>query len=367
MGSGRIGIDATPLLGPRTGVGVYVEHLLAGLAGARPDVVATAFTLRGASALRAAVAEVAPTARVRVRPAPARVLRTAWLRTDHPTVGLLTGAVDLFHGTNFVLPPTGRARGVVTVHDLSYVLHPDTVTRDSLEYQQLVPRGLRRAAAICTPSEAVAAEVVAQYDIDPARVFATPLGVDASWSTIPAGRPEGVPDRPYLLAVGTLEPRKNLPLLVAAHGELWRSGVRVPLLLTGSPGWGPALAVDAAPEGSVRLLGYRPRAELQQLVAGAAALAFPSRYEGFGLPPLEALAAGTPVVASDLPVLREVLGGHARFVAAGDAAAWTEALRAVLVDPPSAGARATGRDHAAGFTWARTVERTLAAYAAATT
>ncbi|MHA3700953.1 glycosyltransferase family 4 protein [Jatrophihabitans sp. YIM 134969] len=361
----RIGLDATPLLGARTGVGVYVEHLLAGLATTEPDVVATAFTLRGASALRTAVAEVAPTAVVRARPAPARVLRAAWLRADQPTVGLLTGRLDLFHGTNFVLPPTGRARGVVTVHDLSYVRHPETVTRDSLEYRRLVPRGLRRADAVCTPSEAVAAEVVAEYGLDPARVFATPLGVDPSWFEVEAGRPDGVPDGRYLLAVGTLEPRKNLPLLVAAHGELWRAGVEVPLLVTGSPGWGPALSLDTAPAGSVRLLGYRPRAELQQLVAGAAALAFPSRYEGFGLPPLEALAAGTPAVTSDLPVLREVLGDHARFVAADDATAWTDALQAVLVDPPTAAARAAGRDHARTFTWAGTVERTRAAYAAA--
>lgn len=360
---GTVAVDATPLLGTRTGVGVYVEHLVTGLARSVPSLVATAFSLRGAGELRSVVAELAPGATVRARPVPARALRAAWLHADVPTVRALVGRVDLFHATNFVLPPTGRARGVVTVHDLSYVRHPDTVSRDSLDYQRLVPRGLERADVVCTVSDAVAAEIVDEYGIAADRIVTTPLGVAPSWFEVTGAPPVG---GRYVLALGTLEPRKNLAVLVAAHSELWRSGVEVPLLLTGSEGWGAALSLADAPPGSVRLLGYRPRAEVQRLVAGAAALAFPSRYEGFGLPPLEALAAGTPVVASDLPVLREVLGAHAAFVAPSDPAAWTTALAAVVAAPPSAAARAAAREHAAGFTWERTVARTLDAYALAT-
>jgi glycosyltransferase involved in cell wall biosynthesis len=372
----RVVVDATPLLGPRTGVGRYTDRLLAGLAdlagdaaeaGTEPlDVVGTAFTWRGLDGLPTALP---PGVGMAARRAPARLLARAWAHGERPPVEWFTGGADVMHGTNFLLPPRRRAAGVLTIHDLSYLRTPDTVSAASARYTDLVPRGLRRAAVVLTPSRAVADEVVAAYRVDPELVVTTPLGVDAAWFTAtPPPRAwlaaHGLPER-YLLFVGTPEPRKNLPLLLEALRVLHASGEAEipPLVLAGPPGWGPALDVAGLPTGAVATVGYLPDDELRNLVAGAVALCFPSRYEGFGLPPLEALAAGTPVVAADIPAVREVVGAAggrtARLVPPSDADAFADALLGVLagaVDPDA------GRTHARSFTWRRTVELTVAAY-----
>jgi glycosyltransferase involved in cell wall biosynthesis len=351
-----IGLDATPLLGPRTGVGRYVEHLVAALAAASGlDLVATAFTTRGAGALPAAVPAGV---RVRHRPAPARLLQAAWARAEVPPVEWLTGRLDVFHGTNFVLPPLRRAGGVVTVHDLSYLRYPETVSAASLRYRELVPRSVRRAAVVLTPSHAVAAEVRAEYGLTD-QVLATPLGVHSDWFAATPPEPGRFPER-YLLFVGSVEPRKGLPTLLAALRLLHDEDPDTPpLVLAGPPGWGPALDTARLPAGAVRPAGYLDTADLRRLVAGAALLAYPSVYEGFGLPPLEAFAAGVPVVASDLPVVREVTGDLAALAPVGDAPALAAALRATLADRPDP---APLRARARQFDWAATAAATRAAY-----
>ena len=138
-----------------------------------------------------------------------------------PPVEMFSGAVDVFHATNFVLPPTRHAAGVVTIHDLGFVLHAETVDRTSLAYQRLVPRALDRARVIVTPSQAAADDLVEVYKTDRDRIVVTPLGVDPAWAATTPPSPQwleahGIPPR-YLLFVGTLEPRKNVPVLIAAH------------------------------------------------------------------------------------------------------------------------------------------------------
>ncbi|MDP9434504.1 MAG: glycosyltransferase, partial [Actinomycetota bacterium] len=230
----RVGLDATPLLGTRTGIGRYTGALLAALAelGA-DDLVATAFSLRGRGALQDVVP---PGVRVAARPAPARALQAAWSRTEVPPVELLAGRLDVFHATNFVLPPLRRAAGVVTVHDLAFLHHAATVSAASARYRTLVPRSLRRAAVVLTPSEAVAGQVREAY-APRVPVLAVPHGVDPGWLE-PQPPPSGVGlDLPadYLLFVGTLEPRKDLPTLLAAHRLVPGAP---PLVLAGPPGWG---------------------------------------------------------------------------------------------------------------------------------
>ncbi|MCW2666806.1 MAG: glycosyl transferase, group 1, partial [Frankiales bacterium] len=292
--------------------------------------------------------------RVAARPAPARGLQAAWSRAEWPPVELLAGRTDVFHATNFVLPPLRRARGVVTVHDLTYLRVPETVSAASARYRTLVPRSLRRASVVLTPSRAVAEQVRQEY-APAAPVVATPLGVDPAW--LSATPPDealraalGLP-REYVLFVGTLEPRKDLRTLLAAHRLV---PAAPPLVLVGPPGWGEQVDVS----GCVTP-GFLSDEQLRPLVAGASVLVLPSRDEGFGLPVLEAMAAGTPVLASDLPVLREVGGDLAAYARPGDPEAFAEALRAVLDTPGDPAAR---RAHAARSTWRRCAEETRAAY-----
>ncbi len=350
----RVGLDATPLLGARTGVGRYTLSLLRALTAYDDELVATAFSFRGRDQL---AATVPPGVQVRARPAPARALQALWSRTPWPPVEVLTGPLDVFHATNFVLPPSRRARGVVTVHDLSYLHHRETVSAASARYRELVPRSIARASVVLTPSHATADLVREAYDVT-VPVLVTPLGVDPAWATAAPPSADlraslGLPSS-YVVFVGSLEPRKDLATLLAAHRRLPDAP---PLVLVGPPGWGEQVDVS----GCVTT-GFLADERLRAVVAGAAALALPSRDEGFGLPVLEALAAGVPVVASDLPVLREVGGTETTYAPAGDVEGWAAALSAVLASPGDAGPR---RAHAAGFTWQRCAEQTRAAYATA--
>jgi glycosyltransferase involved in cell wall biosynthesis len=391
----RVGLDATPLLGPRTGVGRYVSGLaeaLAGLAGPEPaELVLVPFSWRGTRDLPAA-APRGPRVRHGRRRVPARLLQAAWARLPWPPVEWLSGPVDVFHATNFAAPPTRRAAVVVTVHDLTYLRYPEMVTDASARYRTLVPRALQRGAVVCTPTAAVASEVADEYHLPPDRLVVTPLGVDDTWRHATPPDPawlaaHDLPPR-YLLFVGNREPRKNLPTLLAAYRQLLGAGsprmvgveqgptVREgtgtttapsaagvpPLVLVGPSGWGDALDTAGLPPGAVRTPGYLPEPDLARVVAGAAAVVVPSWYEGFGLPALEALACGTPVVAADLPALREVLGDQAELAPPGDPAALAAALARVLDDPGGEPARAARRARAAGFTWEACAQATLPAY-----
>jgi glycosyltransferase involved in cell wall biosynthesis len=391
----RVGLDATPLLGPRTGVGRYVAGLaeaLAGLAGPEPkELVLVPFSWRGTRDLPAA-APHGPRVRHGRRRVPARLLQAAWARLPWPPVEWLSGPVEVFHATNFAAPPTRRAAVVVTIHDLTYLRHPDMVTDASARYRTLVPRALQQGAVVCTPTAAVASEVADEYHLPPDRLVVTPLGVDDTWRQTTPPDPtwlaaHDLPAR-YLLFVGNREPRKNLPTLLTAYRQLLgaesprmvgvekgptvREGAGTttaptvggipPLVLVGPPGWGDAIDPAGLPPGAVLTPGYLPQPDLARVVAGAAAVVVPSWYEGFGLPALEALACGTPVVASDLPALREVLGDQAELVAPGDPAALAAALARVLDDPGGEPARAARRARAAGFTWETCAQATLSAY-----
>jgi len=355
----RVGIDATPLLGQRTGVGRYVSALLSALAGGPAgnglDLRATAFTVRG----RGGLADVLPPRVTTVgRPVPARLLRRSWAHGGPPPVEWLCGRVDVFHATNFVLPPRRRAAGVLTVHDLGFLRVPETLAAANLVYRTLVPRGIRDAAMTLTPTETVRQEVIAEFGVEPGRVAVTPLGVDEAWFTPPAAGPDA-PERPYVLFVGTVEPRKGLPTLLAALRRCPPG--QAPLLVVAGPaGWGAELDLTGL-EGGVRLTGFLTDDRLRALVAGAAAVALPSRYEGFGLPVLEALAGGTPVLASDLPVLREVGGSHVRYLPHDDVDAWAEALTCAVTQR-DAHDPAPGVAWARRWTWGQCAEATASAY-----
>lgn len=329
----RVLLDGTPLLGPRTGVGRYTARLLAELAVREDlDAAVLGLTARGRTELR----RLCPVP-VRGCGVPARALRRAWAHGSFPPVELLAGAADVVHGTNGVLPPSRRAAGVLTVHDLAFWHTPELVGPAERDLRVLVPAALARGAVVCTPTAAVAAQVQRAFGVPATRCVVTPLGVDAEWFDVPAAPPTRLrlPAR-YVVFVGADGPRKGLDLLRAAAD---------------APGAPPLVVVGPGARGT----GYLPEPELRAVVAGARALVLPSVDEGFGLPALEAQAAGVPVLCSDLPALRESTGGFATFLPR-QVAAWA----AALAELPAADPRA--REHARTATWARTAETTVAAY-----
>ena len=366
----RVAVDSTSLIGARTGVGTFTAELLGGLAG-HPDLEVSAFavTRRGAGAMAAGLPAGVHAVR---RPMVARPLRWCWMRSNRPPIEWWTGTVDVVHGPNFVVPPAHRAAEVVTVHDLTCVRFPELCTPDVLQVPTLLERAIARGAWIHTVSEFVAAEVIDAFGADPSRVVPVGNGApeavaaDRRPALAAEGRLQAGAER-YVLALGTLEPRKDLPTLVRAFDALADEDPDLRLVLAGPDGWGSdavTAAIAAARHGArVRRVGWVSSEARQALLAGASVMAYPSLYEGFGLPPLEALAAGTPVVATRAGALPEVLVDAAEWATVGDAASVADALRRVLSDPARADEIvAAGAGRLAAYSWNRTTDEIVDLY-----
>jgi glycosyltransferase involved in cell wall biosynthesis len=357
-----VALDATPLLGNPTGVGVFCLGALRALGGhADLDVRAFAVSWRR----RAGIGPLLPdTVAAAQRPMPARPLHALWERGAWPPVEWFIGRVDVVHGTNFVVPPSRRAAEVVSVHDLTPLHHPELCNPATLAYPGLIRRAVRRGAWVHTDSAFVAAEVVEAFGADPARVRVVAPGVPPLPDIAPpVARALVEPFLPsgaarYVLSIGTAEPRKDLPGLVRAFDRLADRHGDLALVLAGPPGWGEEAlksAVDGArARARVVRTGWLEPAVLAALLQQATVLAFPSLYEGFGFPPLEAMAAGVPVVATRAGSLPEVLGDGAVLVEVGDDDGLVEALERVLDDPAQRERLvAAGTERAAAFSWER--------------
>jgi glycosyltransferase involved in cell wall biosynthesis len=347
----RIGLDATLLRPDRlAGIDRYAVELVRALAALAPSEIVL-FLRPDApdSVTRLPVERYSA-------PLPYRIpIEQAWLPWAAAQAKL-----DLLHSLAYPTPVLWRGRSAVTVHDATPWLHPETVGLGMRwYYAPLFPQALGRAAAVFTVSEAARDDLVRTARVPPDRIHVTPNGVDERF--FEARAPEG-PRAPYLLAVGTLEPRKNLPVLLDAFRALRAEGRDLELLLVGRRGWTDSLPVgDLAPH--VRLLGAVSDAELSSLYAGAACYVLPSLYEGFGLPLAEAMAAGVPAVASDIPALREVGGETVRYADPHDAASFAAAIRAALDDRQGSQLRAAAaRGRARRFRWDACAEATLRVY-----
>jgi glycosyltransferase involved in cell wall biosynthesis len=351
-----VGFDATPLLGRPTGVGVFCAGALAGLS-ARDDLDVSAFAVSWRR--RQGLAERLPAGIVgHQRPMPARPLHAAWRYASAPPIEWFIGRHDVVHGSNFVVPPTRSAARVVTVHDLTVVRFPELCDTPTLAFPGLIRQAIAEGAWVHTPSSFVAAEVVAEFGIDPSRVRAVHHGVPEL--PVGGGSRIALPDgcHRYVLAIGTIEPRKDYPLLVRCFDAVAAVHPDVALVIVGGEGWGAeafgeALATAAAKDRIVRP-GYLDDVGLSAALRDAAALAYPSVYEGFGFPPLQAMAAGVPVVATAAGAVPEVVGDGAWLVASGDG----DALAARLVEVLDGGEAvdalvARGRARAVDFSWER--------------
>jgi len=362
----RLLVDDSAGFNQGAGIGRYARNILPALAAAWPRLDLTLF-YAPATAGPAPFADVAlhglpPETRVRRAPFSRRRADQLWFRARLPLpVQALAGRADLVYSPDFTVPPAGRAPRALTLHDLAFLVAPERVPAPLRAYlAAAVPRLVAGAALVAVVSETTRRDAIERLRVPAERIALVPNGVAARFFDPPpltgAQRAKlGLP-ADYLLTVGTLEPRKNHATLFAALRHL-AGRVDLPLVVAGRRGWQDEPILSAAEplvrSGRVVLLDYVPDALLPGLYAGAAAVVYPSWYEGFGLPLLEALAAGVPTVASTAPALREIGGEAALYAAPDDPAAIADAIaQALTTAQHKPAARAARQDRARRYDWA---------------
>lgn len=300
-------------------------------------------------------------------------VRIGWEQTILP-LELLRERADLLHALGFVSPIAWRGRTVVTVYDLSFMRFPEVYNRPNRVYlNTFTPPSLRRADRVITISEDARRDVIELCGVAPERVTPILLAADerfqpASADEIAAFRARhGLPER-FVLYLGTLQPRKNIETLVRAYAQLRDAGsIDHALVIAGGRGWQFDsifnLIRELRIEAFVHLPGFVPDPEQPLWYSSATVFAFPSRYEGFGLPLLEAMACGAPVVSSSASSLPEVVGDAGLLVDPSDVEGWCSALRQLLEDEPRRAAlAAAGRSRAQVFSWRRMAAETVQVY-----
>jgi len=385
----KIGIDCRSILHPEAGesagVGHYVHHLVASLLALdRGNEYVLFFDNHDAAAAKRELLAGHPRASARVLPFRS-IRRYMPFVYGHMVVTSVfeRERLDLLHGPANVVPLFYRRPWVVTVHDLAIYDHPEWFPPGALGTQSfskslLVPHAVGHARRVIVPSFATRADVMRNFGLVEQKIDVIPEGAEAP----PAGDADALARHrlqkgKYLLFLGTIEPRKNIATAIRAFAHAAKRGWLPDdaiFAVAGGRGWKDKPAFDAAADANrelgrerVRFLGYLPHRDKHAVVAFAAAFVFPSLYEGFGLPVLEAMAAGVPVIASDTAALAEVCGEAAILVAPRDEEGIAHALRSVWQDAAFAGRlRDAGLERAAAFTWRRTAEMTLASYVRAT-
>ena len=374
----KLAVNAGALLAPSTGVGQYVQHLMREVVkyddieaqffyakawseaiGAPPNAV-----WRGARRFRSSLGRIVPNA----------YLLSRWYQQLNFWRGTKRTGFDLYHEPNFI-PFRFKGPTVVTVHDLSFIAHPDSHPKDRVSaLNRYVPWAVNRAEHVIVDSEFIRRDLISAFGISQVKVSAVHLGVSDSFyprSAVDCAHwlsTQKLTYRGYILAVGTIEPRKNVLGLIQAYAAVpQKVRDRFPLVIAGMKGWRDA-EINARLRGvrgqlDVRVLGYVESAMLPILYAGARVLAYPSIYEGFGLPPLEAMACKTPVIAANNSSIPEVVGTAAILVDPHDTAAIAEQIRRLLEDDDAANKFAeAGFERAKLFTWTSCAAKTVEIY-----
>ena len=335
----RVAWDITTLCMPATGIGRYTREALYATARARPDweFVATSFAgNEGTRRLRAALGDLPPNVEHRHVAAPgARFVRRGLSAAPVATLERLTGRVDAFVDSEWFHPRQRDGKRISIVYDLGPLMHPEWTDDKTRRFHLRTVSTLReRANLVVCISQATADDVMRELGVDSDRIAVVHPGVDEVYFDAAPAPPPVLGGRPYVLAVGTLTARKNLGALIDAFALIAQDQADVRLVIAGAEGDAETLIGQRLHERGVAdrsvLLGYVADQALPGLVAGAGVLAFPSRFEGYGMPVTEAMAAGVPVVASSAPSIDEAAGGAAFRVDPDSAQAFANALRTAL-------------------------------------
>lgn len=370
----RIAIDYTPGITQRAGIGRYTRSLTQALAQVDTDDQFTLFSSEPATAEYGF--PKAPNMRGRVVGVGNRAATILWQRLNLPIPAeLVMGRADVLHGPDYILPPALRVPRVVTIHDLAFLTNPECAVPALAEYlTHVVPRSLRRADRVIADSQRTADDLVERLNVPPEKIRVIHLGMDTVFTDARDAEAEGELrerlglSQPFILAVGTIEPRKNYRNLIAAFAKATREPDGPPLLvIAGRKGWlyeGVFAAVDDFDvRDRVRFLDFIADRDLPTLYRAATALAMPSIYEGFGIPVVEAMASGTPVICSDAGPLPEVAGDAALIVPVSDLDALADALYRVATDGElRRSLTARGLARARNFSWADAARAHVAVY-----
>jgi glycosyltransferase involved in cell wall biosynthesis len=371
----RVAIDYTAAIYQAAGVGRFVRSLVKALAELDRENEYVLVYADPPAGVTPTFPEAPNFVRWRV-PVPDRALTILWHRIGLPLpIDLITGRVDVFHSPDFVMPPVLRAAKVLTVHDLAFLLHPECADAGLRRYlEKTVPRSVARSDFILADSEHTKDDLICLLGVAQDKIDVVPGGVDPEFTPAHgADRMEEMRSRisggyPYILNVGMIEPRKNLERLIEAF-EILKSHHHLPhrLVLAGKKGWlsdGIYRRAERSPMTSDILFpGFISEQDLPLLYGAADLFVFPSLYEGFGLPPLEAMASGVPVVVSRSSSLPEVVGDAAQMARPESAEELSEAMARVLTDE---GLRtsmvARGIQQSARFTWEAAARKMLDVY-----